>query len=121
MKDEFDTQLEGIVKANADAFFSDLARDPQQREPAKMLEDFRKSETTEHAFRQFEEELELAATGRTGPAPRLRSERPDQESAEWKPGMDPDIGLDGGELAKAHGRRAARIEKSPSGWITEYD
>jgi hypothetical protein len=121
MQDDF---LESLVQSNFDAFVADL-KSGAQGELEKSLKETRLAEDVDHQIDTFFEDLEFrAAGGRAGPAPRLRSGRSEPEP-EWRPGMDPDSGLekDGGELHKRFGgkmREPARIEKSASGWISEY-
>jgi hypothetical protein len=110
MSDDF---IESLAQANLDSFFSDL-RSGAAQESAKNLEDFRKAEDVEQFFGRFEEELQLAASGRSAPSPRLRSEHQEFE-VEWKPG-DP---VEDGPLEKRYSGRT-RIEKSESGWTQEF-
>src|SRR6476660_2152755 len=118
-----DDGIEQIARANADAFFSDLAADPQQIELAKASRDNREFENVNHFFEGFEEDMRLAACGaRSGPSPRLRSERPESES-DWRPGDPIDKGLtedDGGPLEKRYqGKLTKKV--SASGWTSEFN
>jgi hypothetical protein len=110
MKDEFETQLESIVKANIDGFFADLRTEAGQVDLEKSVRQIREGEDLEQQFRAFEEEMLFPSTGRTGPAPRLRSERYHPEPGEWKPGDDPDVGLG---LQKSGDRRKLALR----GWL----
>jgi hypothetical protein len=117
-----DDAVEQIAKSNLDAFFSDLKTDQQ---PGKFIVksangeksvvfDEKQMEKASHALDIFEEDLQfVAVTGRTGPSPRLRSERP--ESEEWRPGDPIDKGLnedDGGPLEKISGDRKREALRS---------
>ena len=115
-----DTQLEEIAKSNLDAFFSDMAAGSGQTELAKTSRDVREAQELDHFFQNFDDEMQLAACGRSGPTPRLRSER--EPESDWRPGDDPEIGLekDGGPLNKRYRSKLTK-KVSASGWTTEFN
>jgi hypothetical protein len=88
-----DDEIRNITLSNLDAFLADLKSDPQQTEIAKSVKANRAAEDLEILFGNFEETMQLAACGRTGTGPRLRSERTEAEPT-WKPGMDENLGLE---------------------------
>lgn len=123
-----DTALETIIRGNVDSFFADMAAGSGQTELTKSLRDAREMDDTNHAFAQFELEMQsVACGGRSGPAPRLRSERPESEQ-EWRVGDDPDLPFekDGGELHKRHDpgnvlRGEPGSKKISGDWVHEFD
>ena len=118
-----DDTIERAATANIDAFFADLAADPQQSELAKRLQEDRQSEENDHAWHQLTEDFELRAAGvDPGHTPRLRSDnRPD-------PDLDDD---DGDELHKRAGgssdhgsvyeRGEPGTKKIHGDWVHEFD
>jgi hypothetical protein len=90
-----DDGIEQIATANLDAFFADLKADPQQGQFSKAQAHDREMEAANHALDVFEEEMQLAACGRSvtrSSSP--RRERQEPEAGEWRPGMDVDFGLE---------------------------
>jgi hypothetical protein len=111
-----DNEIETIARGNLDAFFADLRAEAGQTDLTKNARETREAEEVDHDWHTFTENLEFAAaTGRTGAAPRLRSERPAPDEPMWRPGMDPGFGLEKSANRRKNSLRAWFASELASG------
>jgi hypothetical protein len=105
---------EEIEMESFEAFIFDCHQEEKSREISKNIRAVREETELDHQWAGFVEDMELAAAtgGRSGPAPRLRSERPALDESEWKPGNpDVDLGLEKSAGRKKNSLRAWFVEQ----------